>query len=947
MVRLVQIPMLIAKVAKTHQWEHSMQSKFSSPVKGLLPLFFIFNIAITALAVFGYSFYIKNDTQTVKPEPSVNIKTLASTLNQPMIDALTMYGQDKVKQLLDLTSSLDDEFEYTLYRFSATSDTQLVYSNSETAPESIKITQYNENTGVLHHILLLNDQPIGELIIKQELAPPPLSMQDSQVIAYGVAIATVISLFIFALLFNVYINGRLRKSTDSLSQELQAITEQGNYNSNVNEQLDIGLGSVAQSINVLLKQVQTALSDNESVQKELKKLQNGLESEVQNRTIALERETLKAQRASETKTTFLATMSHEIRTPMNGVIGTIDLLRQTDLDGAQHRLSTIIRESAFSLLSILDDILDFSKIEAGKLNIDPIPFSVSDTLEEVTRVLSSVAKKRELDLELSIAPDIPVNLVGDSVRVRQVLYNLCSNAIKFTSTDEKTQGHVRISVEVAHNTADHFTLRFCVTDNGKGMTQAQLRDIFSPFVQAESSITREFGGTGLGLSICKSLTELMLGTIHVNSHAGIGSEFTVELPFSTSGKIKYAHKNALDGKPIIVVSNNLQREKIMYRYLSFMGAKVIYAHTEKEIEQHQNTEGAIWVADGIDNIDDINSLLRRLLYSLEDYNQQVVVLSKLDEAAINHKNIFYINASPLCKSNFMLSILVAAGLHQPKQIKKAKSLNNYLNVEQARESNKLILLVEDNLLNQQVLTDQLHILGYGVEVANNGEEGLDMWRKNNFSLILTDLHMPKMSGYDMVEKIRNEAELLEAIDAQPYIVAVTANALKGEKERCLAVGINDFITKPIELNALEDTLKRWSDKQAPKQALAPQQNTALPIDMDAVAKYVNGDKAKQLRFFKMYLEQSQSLIKSINSGVMVNDLAEIIEGCHQLRSISKTIGAETVGKLAGAFEDKCKAGELTTDELIDLRDQLEIEYSKAAQFLKEQVRKAEEENEEF
>ena len=339
MVRLVQIPMLIAKVAKTHQWEHSMQSKFSSPVKGLLPLFFIFNIAITALAVFGYSFYIKNDTQTVKPEPSVNIKTLASTLNQPMIDALTMYGQDKVKQLLDLTSSLDDEFEYTLYRFSATSDTQLVYSNSETAPESIKITQYNENTGVLHHILLLNDQPIGELIIKQELAPPPLSMQDSQVIAYGVAIATVISLFIFALLFNVYINGRLRKSTDSLSQELQAITEQGNYNSNVNEQLDIGLGSVAQSINVLLKQVQTALSDNESVQKELKKLQNGLESEVQNRTIALERETLKAQRASETKTTFLATMSHEIRTPMNGVIGTIDLLRQTDLDGAQHRLS--------------------------------------------------------------------------------------------------------------------------------------------------------------------------------------------------------------------------------------------------------------------------------------------------------------------------------------------------------------------------------------------------------------------------------------------------------------------------------------------------------------------------------------------------------------------------------------------------------------------------------
>jgi len=917
-----------------------MQSKFSSPVKGLLPLFLIINIAVTALAIVAHSFYAQTEVSTAQSKPPVNIITLADRLDLPMVDALTMYGQGKVKQLLDLTSLLDGDFEYTLYRFNATSDTQLVYSSSKPAIASIKTEQHLVEQGIIHHLLLVNDQPIGELIIKQNLPATPLSTQDSQVIAYIIAIACVAALFILTLMFNMYINTRLRKSTDTLTQELQAITDDANYNSNVDEQLDIGLGVVAKHINLLLQKVQSAMSESDAAQKELYKLQNSLEGEVQNRTLALEQATLKAERASETKTTFLATMSHEIRTPMNGVIGTIDLLRQTELDGAQHRLSTIIRESAFSLLSILDDILDFSKIEAGKLNIDPIPFSVTDTIEEVARVLSSVAKKRELDLELAIAPDIPTNLTGDSVRVRQVLYNLCSNAIKFTSTDEKTQGHVKISVEVVHNTTDHFTLRFCVTDNGKGMSQAQLREIFNPFIQAENSITREYGGTGLGLSICKSLTELMLGTIHVTSHTGIGSEFTVELPFSTSGKIKYAHKGALNGKRIIVVSNHLEREKVMYRYLSFMGAKITYVHTEEEAEEYQHTQDIIWVADGIDNMDKTNALLRRLFYSLEDYNQQVVVLSKLDEAAINHKNIFYINASPLCKSNFMLSILVAAGLHTPKQIKKTKTLNNYLNVEQARKSNKLILLVEDNLLNQQVLTDQLHILGFGVEIANNGEEGLDMWRKGDYSLILTDLHMPKMSGYDMVEKIRNEAELLESIDAQPYIIAVTANALKGEKERCLAVGINDFITKPIELNALEDTLKRWSDKQSQNQNVIIHQTTALPIDMEAVAKYINGDDAKQIRFFKMYLEQSQSLIKSINSGVMVNDLDEIIEGCHQLKSISKTIGAQTVADLSSAFEDKCKEGDLTTDELIDLRDKLEIEYSKAAQFLKEQVRTA-------
>ncbi|MBQ4800254.1 response regulator [Pseudoalteromonas sp. MMG006] len=920
-----------------------MQSKFSSPVKGLLPLFLIINMAVTTLAIIAHSFYTQTKVSPYQAEPSINIATLANRLNLPMVDALTMYGQGKVKQLLDLTSLLGDDFEYTLYRFNTNSETQLVYSSSKPAIDFIKSDQHLVEQGTIHHLLMLNNQAIGELIIKQKLVAAPLSAQDSQVVAYIIAITAVAALFILALVFNMYVNNRLRKSSESLNQELQAITENGNYDSSINEQLDIGLGVVAKHVNLLLQKVQTAMNENDAAQKELYKLQNGLEAEVQNRTLALEQATLKAERASETKTTFLATMSHEIRTPMNGVIGTIDLLRQTELDGAQHRLSTIIRESAFSLLSILDDILDFSKIEAGKLNIDTTPFSVTDTIEEVAKVLSSIAKKRKLDLELSIAPDIPTNLTGDSVRVRQVLYNLCSNAIKFTSTDENTQGHVKISAEVAHNTAEHFTLRFCVTDNGKGMSQSQLREIFNPFIQAENSITREYGGTGLGLSICKSLTELMLGTIHVTSHEGIGSEFTVELPFSISGKIMYAHKGTLTDKRIIVVSNHLEREKVMYRYLSFMGAKISYVHSEAEIEEHQHSQDIIWVADGIDNMDKINALLRRLLYSLEDYNQQVVVLSKLDEAAINHKSIFYINASPLCKSNFMLSILVAAGLHTPKQIKKTKTLNNYLNIEQARKSNKLILLVEDNLLNQQVLTDQLHILGFGVEIANNGEEGLDMWRKGDYSLILTDLHMPKMSGYDMVEKIRNEAELLESIDAQPYIIAVTANALKGEKERCLAVGINDFITKPIELNALEDTLKRWSDKQ--HHDVVIHQTTALPIDMEAVNKYVNGDKAKQIRFFKMYLEQSQGLIKNINSGVMVNDLSEIIDSCHQLKSISKTIGAQMVAELSSAFEDKCEEGELSTDELIDLRDKLEIEYSKAAQFLKEQVRTAEDEQE--
>lgn len=918
-----------------------MQSKFSSAIKGLLPIFLVSNLIISTLFIVAYSLYSQSNAENNElPQSStIALTKLAERLEQPIVEALTTYGQNKAKLLLDIASLLNNDFKYTLHRFNANNKAELVYSNNSMVIAPLAVSKYIKEQNTLHHLISSEGQVIAELIIEQKQPLISSSTQNLSMSAYLAAIVALIALFAFAIAFNKYIKKRLHKNTDSLTQELKAITQNDNYQSTLDEQLDGGLETVAQQINLLLKKVSMVLADDQAAQKELKRLQTSLETEVQSRTFELEKQTQKALKASETKTTFLATMSHEIRTPMNGVIGTIDLLRQTELDGAQQRLSTIIRESAFSLLSILDDILDFSKIEAGKLNIDPVPFSIADTLEEVAKVLSSVAKNRHLELDLSIAPDIPNNLMGDSGRVRQVLYNLCSNAIKFTSTNGTTKGKVRISVEVANNTADHFTLRFCVSDNGKGMSQSQLRKIFNPFTQAESSITREFGGTGLGLSICKSLTELMLGTIHVTSHEGIGSEFTVELPFSTAGKTEFAHKNTLNGKHVIIVSSDAERGKVIYRYLSFMGAKITYAHEQQDVEAHQDAKDIIWVVDGIEDMNSISTLLRSLLYSLEDNNQQMVVLSKLDEAVINHKSIFYINASPLCKSNFMLSILVAAGLHKPKQVKKARTMNHYLSSEEALAANRLVLLVEDNLLNQEVLTEQLHILGYSVEVANNGEEGLDMWRKNSYSLILTDLHMPKMSGYDMVEKIREEASLLESIDAQPYIIAVTANALKGERERCLAVGINDFITKPIELNALEDTLKQWNDLYSKQpQQVNSTEKPIMPIDMESANNYINGDDAKIIRFFKMYLEQSQEQIKAINFAVLQSNKAEILSACHQLKSISKTVGANIVADLAQSFEDKCKSDEIKADELIKMRDELEIEYSRAAQFLKEQIR---------
>ncbi|CAH9054154.1 Sensor histidine kinase RcsC [Pseudoalteromonas holothuriae] len=919
-----------------------MQNSSRIKVSGLTPL--IIATAMLTGVICAIASYLLPANKVV---PQLDIQ--ASKLSAPVASLMVKSSFEDAKKMLESVEYASKDIEFFLYSSTGVSKPELIYQSSpNTVPALSRLdTIYKEQTVVTHQPLHLDGQLVGELVLRyQQASASPLFW-----LSYlGFAIALVIAI-IMAWFSNRYISRDLIKHNQRLQDELQHIINNQDYSAHIDAKLGLGLDSIATLINNLLGQIHSVIKSDQAVHNELKQLQTSLETEVQARTLALEKATLNAERASEAKTTFLATMSHEIRTPMNGVIGTIDLLRQTELDGAQHRLSTIIRDSAFSLLGILDDILDFSKIEAGKLQIDNSAFSVTETIEEVARVLSSVAKKRKLDLQLSIAPDIPTNLVGDTVRVRQVLYNLCSNAIKFTSTDEEKQGFVKISVEVAQNTSEHYTLRFTVSDNGKGMSQSQLREIFNPFIQAEGTITREFGGTGLGLSICKSLIELMLGSINVTSDVGMGSEFVVELPFSAEGQVKHANKAVLNKKEAIIITDDHDRQKTLHRYLSFMGANVAALGTSDNMDDYQQKHSVVWVLDGLEGMEKVNVLLRSLLYSIEHNNQQVVVLSTMDEAAINHKNIFYLNAAPLCKTSFMTAILVAAGLHKPKQLKPSRTLNDYLSVEQAKSENRLVLLVEDNILNQQVLTDQLHLLGYGVEVAENGEQGLEVWKSGHYPIILTDLHMPRMSGYDMVKAIRDLAEQSDDINAQPYIIAVTANALKGERERCISAGMNDYITKPVELNVLESTLLKYLNtlpSHQPSDINSDNPDTLLdavpediqtqsisPINLDTLSKYVNNDEAKQRRFFKMYLEQSAQLTREIYGGVISCEQTAIIESCHQLKSISTTIGAELVATIATEFEAQCQEKTLSSDELIQYRNKLDKAYTQATEFIQD------------
>lgn len=896
-------------------------AKFSAKKMMHLIYFLLLTILVLSSAYTAYLIPKENnhfsDTQ---------IKNIANKIDNPLADALTRFGYNTAIQILFSANAINPKLDFYLYKKTKTDSLQLISQTAKANIEGILRNQTIEKDQkmAVHHIIKKNDTIIGSLVIVQKVN------KIDNTLFYIMLPLSIFLGFILLFIFPKYLSKRIKSSTLQLEKEISLITQKQDFKLSVSTNIGLGLKQISILINQLLNKVRTQEESHAQIELDLQALHSNLEIQVASRTEELEKAIKSAELSNQSKSTFLATMSHEIRTPMNGVIGTIDLLRHTDLTGAQHRLSSIIRDSAFSLLGILDDILDFSKIEAGKLKIEKKRFSIIKITEEVAKVLSSVAHKNNLEFDLYIDPNIPDSVTGDIVRVRQVIYNLCSNAIKFTKSTDTQQGLICIQVSLADKSDDHHTIEFKISDNGKGMNKMQLAKIFLPFNQAETSITREYGGTGLGLSICKSLIELMYGDIKVNSDLGFGSEFIVTLPFAIDETSVVKDKGRLKGKKVALFSQNSKQSEYINSYLKFLNAEVIYLHDLKKEQSWHNTKNLIWLFDGINSMSAVNQALRRLSSSLEENNQQVIVLSKLTEAKLSFKNIFYLNATPLCKESFFNSLFIAAGLHQAKKIKMAKSLNQYPSIEQARLKNQLILLVEDNMMNQQVICDQLHLLGYGVEVASDGEEGLKMWQSGKYSLVLTDLHMPKMSGYDLAQKIRELGPSRDDMNKESIIIAITANALKGERDKCLSQGMNDYITKPVELNLLETTLNKWLP-------ITPIKMVLPTLNEQALADYIGPDKSQHAHFLNMFLEHGSKLMTDLKLAITLEDRDSIMSNAHQLISTSKSIGAEVLSETAEKLEEIVNKESSDAHSIEHIFDQLEQHYFEVKELINQKL----------
>ena len=663
-----------------------------------------------------------------------------------------------------------------------------------------------------------------------------------------------------------------------------------------------------------------------------------------------------ADSANMAKTEFLATMSHEIRTPLNGILPILEMLQDTHLSGEQQQLVNTALNSSQLLLGIINDILDFSKVEAGKLELESIETNVRELVESVASLMKNAAKRRGLQLNYTIATDVPPVVRGDPIRLRQILSNLVSNAIKFTDS-----GKIDVEVSQRGTTRTEVELLFAVRDTGMGMSEAVTSRIFDAFSQADASTTRTHGGSGLGLVICKRLTELMGGRIGVKSEENKGSVFWFVVPLRRSLQDVPSARRDLHGARVLVVSPDDNDYSTLRRFMDEWGILHERAEDRNDALVKLKTSlnlGDSWIYElvildeGVAGLNahkflrEMNKLkplreVKRLILNashqlkknlksmpvefIETPIERVDLLNKLNR-------LLDVEASHVSNSNEVFTQVhrLPDEQHSWDDLKSFNSLSfedsfhkQPVRTEPPPLLNGRVLLVEDNPINLAVIDRIMTKLGIDTVSAVDGIKALSEVEKGRFDLVMMDCQMPRLDGYETTKAIRNR-EYSENLPHLP-IIAMTANAMAGDRERCLEAGMDDYIAKPVKSSSIRNILQQWlPEKQStadgirseitpaitPPHLLFEEDETELApeelLDQTVIDELFEIMEEESIRLIQNYLINSKSLMRDIKSAIKLCDLKALATPAHSLKSSSANVGATAVSTLAKNLEHKAR-----------------------------------------